>query len=177
MKKEINPVEDTLFSASHPHLYKRTNVRSVWQSSFIALGGVTFFTISSVMEKNDSSLNMVFLIVGIALLIFAIYRFFCKSSEVVYRPTESVVRSGSLFVDSAELQRINQLVKKEDFTKLSSISCKDGGNGRIDYLVSKDGRFVAIQLFQFVPYTFEPISEKSYYTDDVAIAIARSIGV
>ena len=96
---------------------------------------------------------------------------------MVYRPTESVVRSGSLFVDSAELQRINQLVKKEDFTKLSSISCKDGGNGRIDYLVSKDGRFVAIQLFQFVPYTFEPISEKSYYTDDVAIVIARGIGV
>ena len=177
MKKEINPVEDTLFSASHPHLYKRTNVRSVWQSSFIALSGVLFFTLSSVIENNDSTLKMAFLILGIALLIFAIYRFFCKSTVVVYRPTESVVRSGSLFVDSAELQRVNQLVKKGDFTKLSSISCKDGGNGRIDYLMSKDGRFVAIQLFQFVPYTFEPISEKTYYTDDVAIAIARGIGV
>ena len=177
MKKEINPVEDTLFSASHPHLYKRTNVRSVWQSSFIALSGVLFFTLSSVIENNDSTLKMAFLILGIVLLIFAIYRFFCKSSEVVYRPTESVVRSGSLFVDSAELQRVNQLVKKGDFTKLSSISCKDGGNGRIDYLMSKDGRFVAIQLFQFVPYTFEPISEKTYYTDDVAMVIARGMNI
>lgn len=177
MKKEINPVEDNLFSAPHPHLYKRTSVRSVWQSSFIALGGVLFFTLSSVMDKNDTTLNMVFLILGIALLIFAIYRFFCKSSETVYRPTESVVRLGTLFVDSTELQRINQMVKKGDFTKLSSISCKDGGNGRIDYLMSKDGRFVAIQLFQFVPYTFEPISEKSYYTDDVASAIVRGIGI
>ena len=30
----------------------------------------------------------------------------------------------------------------------------------MDYLMSRDGQFVAVQLFQFVPYTYEPVSEK-----------------
>ena len=47
----------------------------------------------------------------------------------------------------------------------SVVSFKQSGNGRMDYMASKDGKFVAIQLFQFVPYTFEPFSDVYYYAD------------
>jgi hypothetical protein len=44
-------------------------------------------------------------------------------------------------------------------------------------MASKDGRFVAVQLLQFVPYTYESVSDKLYYTDDEAAAVARCIGL
>ena len=111
------------------------------------------------------------------LLIHFCFRLFWQSYETVYRPTGSSIRSGSLYMDSAELQHIRQMVEKNDFSNPSHILCKDSGNGRLDYLMSKDGQFVAVQFFQFVPYTYEPISEKYYYTDDVAAAIARCINI
>ena len=173
--KQTNHTEDTLFSASHPHLYKQISITQILWSSLIALAGVVSIVLSVLMDNSASTLCMVLLTVGIIFLLFAIYRFFTKSRETVYQPTGSMIRSGSLYMDSAELQRVRQMVEKNDFSGLSSIICKDGGNGRLDYLQSKDGRFVAVQLFQFVPYTYEPISERYYFTDDVAIALSRSM--
>ena len=173
--KQTTHVEDTLFSAAHPHLYKHVSVFKILLSSLIALAGVASLVFSSVWGKSNDTISMILLTVGIILLIVAFYRFFWQSYEIVYLPTGSVISSGSLYMDSAELQRIRQMVEKNDFSGLSAIACKDGGNGRLDYLQSKDGRFVAVQLFQFVPYTYEPVSEKYYYTDDVAVALSRSM--
>ncbi len=171
--KEITRAEDTLFSASHPHLYKCFNVSKVVLSSVIALMGVATVILPSVLGVSDT-FHMILLVVGIVLLLFGIYRLFWHSQEMVYWPTKSIVRSGTLYMDAAEVQRINRMVEKNDFSALERIACKDGGNGRLDYLVSKDGKFVAIQLFQFVPYNYEPVSEKCYYSnDDVAAVIAR----
>ena len=69
------------------------------------------------------------------------------------------------------------MIEKNHFPESSRMSYKEGGNGRLDYLASKDGCFVAIQLFQFVPYTYEAVSDKLYYTDDKAVAIAHCLNI
>ena len=120
---------------------------------------------------------MAFLIGGIILLLFALYRFFTKSQEVVYKPTGSEVRLGSLYMDTVELQNLQLMMKNNDFSRSSRLTFKEGGNGRLDYLASKDGRFLAAQLLQFVPYTYEVISDVYYYTDDDAVAIAHCLGL
>ena len=175
--KETTCVEDTIFSASHPHLYKHISVFKILVSSVIALGGAVAIFSSSMLDKSNDTLSMVLLTVGVVLLLVALYRVFWQSYETVYRPTGSIIRSGSLYMDSTELQHLQQMIKKNDFTSSSRLVFKEGGNGRLDYLVSKDGRFVAMQLFHFVPYTYEAVSEKCYYTDDAAAAIARCINI
>lgn len=175
--KQTTGAEETLFSAVHPHLYKHISVYQILVSSLIALGGVAGIVLSMVLDESDTTLSMALLTVGIMFLLFALYRFFWKSYETVYRPTGSAVRTGSLYMDTAELERVQQMLKKNDFSDAARISFKEGGNGRLDYLVSKDGRFVAAQLFRFVPYTYEPASERYYYTDDAAAAVTRSISL
>ena len=175
--KQTNQVEEILLSSAHVQLDKHICVKQLLVSSLIALVGIVAIVLMMVMDESDSTLSMALLTIGIILLLFAFYRFFTKSHETVYKPTGSVVRSGSLYMDSAELQRIRQMMEKNDFSNSTRILFKDGGNGRLDYLMSRDGQFVAVQLFQFVPYTYEPVSEKYYYTDDVAAAIARYIGI
>ena len=73
------------------------------------------------------------------------------------------------------LQNLQQVMVKNDFSGTSRFTFKEGGNGRLDYLASKDGRFVAVQLLQFVPYSYEPITGVFYYTDDDAVAVARCV--
>ena len=175
--KQTNQVEETLLSSAHVQLDKHFCVKQLLVSSLIALGGIVAIVLMMVMDNPDSTLSMAQLTIGVILLIYALYRFFTKSHETVYKPTGSVVRTGSLYMDTVELQNLQQMIKKNDFPVSSRISFKEGGNGRLDYMASKDGRFVAIQLFQFVPYTYEPVSDKLYYTDDGAVAIARCISI
>lgn len=176
MKKTI-VVEDTLFSAAHPYLYKHINTHQILVSSLIALSGLGGIVLSMVMDESNSILCMSFLSIGVMLLFGAFYRFFSKSREMIYKPTGSVVRTGSLYMETSELQKLQQMVKKNEFAGASRLVLKEGGNGRLDYLASKDGKFLAIQLFQFVPYTYESISDRLYYTDDDAVAIARCINI
>ena len=175
--KQTNQVEETLLSSAHVQLDKHFCVKQLLVSSLIALGGIVAIVLMMVMDNPDSTLSMALLTIGIILLLFALYRFFTKSHETVYKPTGSVVRTGSLYMDIGELQNLQQMIKKNDFPVSSRISFKEGGTGRLDYMASKDGRFVAIQLFQFVPYTYESVSDKLYYTDDGAVAIARCISI
>ena len=175
--KQTTQAEETLFSSAHVQLDKHLCVKQLLVSSLIALGGIVAIVLMMAMDESDTTLSMAMLTVGIILLLFALYRFFTKSHEMVYKPTGSVVRTGSLYMDTLELLNVQQLIREKRFPTASCISFKEGGNGRMDYMVSKDGRFVAVQLFQYVPYTYESVSDKLYYTDDEAVAVARCIGL
>ena len=107
--KQTTYAVDTLFTAPHPHLYKHVSVFKILLSSLIALGGVAALVFSSVWGKSNDTLSMISLTVGIILLVVAFYRFFWQSYEIVYRPTGSVISSGSLYMDSVELQHIRHM--------------------------------------------------------------------
>ena len=175
--KEITPVEETLFSSTHVHLDKHISVKQILVSSLFALAGIIAIVLMLAMDASDSNLSMVLLTVGVILLLYSFYRFFAKSHEIIYKPTGSEVRSGTLYMDATELQHFQQMVKKNDFSSSSRVVFKEGGNGRLDYLISKDNRFGALQLFHFIPYTYESVSDKLYYTDDDAVAVARCISI
>ena len=38
--------------------------------------------------------------------------------------------------------------------------------------ISEDKKFAAVQLFQFVPYTYQPVTAVHYFTNDAAAAVA-----
>ena len=174
---QTTQTEETLFSSAHIQLDKYISVKQILLSSLVALCGVAGIVLALVLDNAGSTFCMAFFTIGIMLVLFALYRFFSKSHEMVYKPTGSEVRSGSLYMDSAELQRLQQMMIKNDFSGSTRLAFKEGGNGRLDYLASKDGRFVAAQLLQFVPYTYEAVTGVFYYTDDDAVGVARYINI
>ena len=46
---------------------------------------------------------------------------------------------------------------------------------RMDYMISQDKKFVAAQLFRFIPYTYEPASSVFYFTGDDASAFVHCL--
>ena len=175
--KNNTQVADTIFSASYIYLQKHTSVYQILISALIALCGIGAIVFALQLNESDSTLCMALLTLGVLLLLFAIYRFSWKSTETVYQPTGSSVKKGTLYMDTEELQRIQDMMKKKDFSDSFRSSLKGSGNGRMDYMISQDGRFVAIQLLCFVPYTYEPVTDRCYYTDDEAVAIAGCLGL
>ena len=42
----------------------------------------------------------------------------------------------------------------------------------MDVILCADNKFAAVQLFQFVPYTYQPVTAVHYFTNDAAAAVA-----
>lgn len=172
---QINTADVNLLSASHPHISKHISIFSIVVSSFIALIGVGAILIALQLNDSDSTICMSLLTVGTILLLIAVYRFFWKSKEMVYLPTSSVIKNGVCYLDIANLQIMKDLLEEGGFESLKNVPVKMSGNARLDYMVSKDGKFAAAQLYRFIPYTYEPFSRVFYYTGADAATFTRRL--
>lgn len=176
MSKTVSAGE-TLFSAAHPDIVKRTGVLSVITSAVICVIGVSAFVASLEMGDSSSTLSMLFMTGGTLLFLLAIFRLFWKSKEWVYLPTGSVAKEGACFFDMCDLQALQEVLEAKAFADKSDVKVKPNGSVRMDYVVTKDKKFIAAQLFRFVPYTYEPVSSVFYYTGKDANAFIHCLKI
>ncbi|MDO4180375.1 MAG: hypothetical protein Q4D36_03680 [Bacteroidales bacterium] len=167
--------DETMFSTVHPDIEKRTSVSSVLVSAIFCVIGAGAFVTSLKMGDSSSTMSMAFMTGGTILFLLAVFRLFWKSKEWVYVPTGSVAKERTCFFDECDLQALAATLESKDFTGKNDVKAKSCGNVRMDYMLSQDKRFVAVQLFRFVPYTYEPASSVFYYTGAEAGAFVRCL--
>ncbi len=172
---QTNTSGETLFSAVHPDIVKQTNVSSLILSACLCVVGISIFAVSYGMDDSSSTLSMLCMTIGTILILLGIFRLFWRSKEWVYLPTKSTIKEGSSFFDEGNLSTIADALRKKDFTSGRNAPMKPGGSVRLDYFLSRDRKFAAVQLFRFIPYTYEPASSIYYYTDNDAAAFVHCL--
>ena len=165
-------IDATLFASSHPDIAKRTSVSGLIFSVIMLLVGVLVF--ASIFEMNDksSTISMTLMVAGTALVLFGIFRLFWRSKEIVYLPTGSVTKERSIFFDLKYLNKLTDMLEHKHLTGESEIKSDASGNVRMDVMISQDNKFAAVQLFQFIPYTYSPVTSVCYFTGSDAAAIS-----
>ena len=170
---ETPHVETTLLSSAHPYISKHISCFSVFVSVALVVVGIAAIILALDLNTAPSTLSMVLLTVGTIFLLIALYRLFWRSKELVYTPTGSSISEGSCYWDVSDLQELARLLEQSDFASTAPLTVKLSGNVRLDYILSKDRKFAAVQLFRFVPYVYEPVSQVYYYTGEVAEAFVH----
>lgn len=165
----------TLFSRVHPDIAKRASVSSIVISAVLALGGIIAFATSLQMGEATSTMSMVLMTTGTILLLVALFRLFWRSKEWVYIPTGSVTKEGTCFFDECDLRALTNQFDTKALGKDGDMQPKSNGNIRMDYLISQDRRFAAVQLFRFIPYTYEAASSVYYLTEQDAQAFTHCL--
>ena len=159
-------IDATIFASSHPDIVKRTSLSGVIFSGLILLVGVLAFVSTFEMEDRSSTLSMGLMVIGSGM-----FRLFWKSKEVVYLPTGSVAKEQSIFFDLKYMDQLKKMVKSGMFPVDTMLKSESSGNIRMDVILSEDKKFAAVQLFQFVPYTYQPITSVHYFTNEDASAV------
>lgn len=137
--------------------------------------GAGAFATSLKMGDSSSTMSMVLMAGGTILFLWAVFRFFWRGKEWVYAPTGSVAKEGTCFFDVCNLQALTDALEKKGFETRNDVKVKTNGNVRMDYMISQDKKFVAAQLFRFIPYTYEPASSVFYFTGDDASAFVHCL--
>ena len=164
-------IDATIFASTHPDIAKRISVSGVLISSVMLLIGILAFASTFELDDKSSTTSMALMVLGTGLFLIGIFRLFWKSKEVVYLPTKSVAKEHSVFFDLKHMDALKNLVNSGSFSADSKIKSEASGNIRMDVILSADKKFAAVQLFQFVPYTYQPITSVQYFTNEKASAI------
>lgn len=161
-----------IFASSHPDIAKRTSVSGLIFSVLILLIGALAFVSTFELKDRSSTLSMGLMVLGTGMFLIGIFRLFWKSKEVVYLPTGSVAKERSIFFDLKYMDQLKEMVQSGKFPNDTKLRSDTSGNIRMDVILSEDKKFVAVQLFQFVPYSYTPITSVQYFTNGDASAMA-----
>ncbi|MCD8555286.1 MAG: hypothetical protein ACMV1C_02665 [Bacteroides graminisolvens] len=160
----------TIFASSYADVAKKASASKIGISlTMLALGVLSFVSILG-MDDRSSTLSMMAMVVGSVLFLTGVFRLFWKSKQMVYVPTGSVVKEKSVYFDLKHLDTLKEGLDKKDFASLKALKSETSGNLRMDVLVSADHQFSVVQLFQFVPYNYTPITGLYHYKEQEASA-------
>ncbi|MBQ8672456.1 MAG: hypothetical protein IJ511_00135 [Bacteroides sp.] len=165
-------IDSAWLTAMHPDIVRRFSMSSFLLSLMMLLAGAFMFLSLFEVHDKSSSISMAVMILGTALVLLAVYRMFWKSYETVYRPTGSVTKECNLYFDLKHLPRLTDMLTAEDLDVDTTMRSDASGNVRLNVLISQDNRFAAVQLFQFVPYTYVAVTPVKYYTGNEAAALS-----
>ncbi len=148
---------------SHPQIVKRFDIKIVIISAIIAALGLI-------------SLFLSYITVGAILLIVSLVLYFVKSTTNIYSPSGSYIKTECCYFDKDQLGTIKGIIEKgiTDETPLFKLS--QNGSGRLDMVFSADKEFAAVQLYRFVPHTYEPATEMMSFTGLEAARLLKYIG-
>lgn len=166
-------LDATLFASSHPDIIKRTNISVLIQAIALLLIGLLLFISMFELKDRSSVASMLLLVGGTAFMLLGVFRLFWKMKEAAYLPTGSSVKERSLFFDLKHLVEFTEILEQHKFANEAGFKCEGNGNLRMDIFASRDNQFVAVQLFQFVPYTYTPVTAIFYFTGTEAIEMAN----
>lgn len=165
-------IDATLFVSEHPDIVKRTSFSGLILSVAMLLIGILIFASIFEMSDKSSTVSMALMVLGTALVLLGVFRLFWKSKEMVYLPTGSVAKERSLFFDLKHINKLAEMIERGKLDAESSVKSDASGNVRMDVMLSQDNKFAAVQLFQFVPYTYTPVTSVRYFTGNEAAAVS-----
>ena len=176
MNQNISAAE-TLFSAAHPDIKKITNISALILSLLFFSFFLCLLFFSSKVEDSSSASGPVLLVGGIAFLVAGGIRLMIRKRSLIYVPTGSLVKKGSCFFDAGDLSVLRRMLEEKTFDGKAEVLPKKDGGVRMDYMVSQDGNFAAVQLLKYVPYAYEPASSVFHYTGEEASAFVNALRV
>lgn len=160
---------------SLPNLVKRTSVKSVFASvAFLTLGLLLFGLVFS-LHDSSSTISMALLVLAAVFVLYGTFCLFWHTKKLYYQPTGSEIKEYFMFFDLKDLQQLRASITEGNFDVSPAFRCKPGGNIRLHTLITSDNQFAAVQLYQFVPYTYSPVTSVYCFKESTAVAFSTFI--
>lgn len=157
-------------------IVKRRSKRALGLGIGLIASGIALYFASTTIRDTSSSVYMLCTVGAFTALIVGVLKLFFGGWENVYQPTQSPVEGYSLYFDGLSGSELVELIERERFDALRAARRKESGPVRLDVRRSRDGRFVALQVLQYVPYVYENLSGTYCFQEERAVPVAECVG-
>lgn len=100
------------------------------------------------------------------------------SKKLIYSPTGATVKVNRYNYNPEAISHLERVIDSDDkglagAVKACRVKPLEIGNIELDACISTDKQFVALQLLQFIDYTYQPISKVAFYEGEQAQLVAQ----
>ncbi|MDR1780081.1 MAG: hypothetical protein LBR50_05050 [Tannerella sp.] len=98
---------------------------------------------------------------------------FLKTKRYVLKETGSFVNKTTVNFHKNHLVALMNTLSSQSFTSAKPIELSASQSGcYMDVATSEDGQFAAVRLFEYVPFTFQPVNDMYRFDGKVAVDFA-----
>lgn len=141
----------------------------------ISMAAIGFFLLSvlltiggfSVADPNSAMATFAFT-AAVFLFFGSVVKFCMGRNCYLFKPTGSRIKQVTLYFDNKESGALQTCMEEKKFDELKKLKRQINTGVKMDAMVTADGCFVAVQLSEYVPYTYEAISPVMCYYDEDA---------
>jgi hypothetical protein len=135
----------------------------------IAVIGLALFLVGMLGVIAHSIVNTLLMIVGFAVLIYggvkAARAFTNPCSGYIYQPTGGKLKKHTVFIQPENLQKVNTIFTDGHFNALKNVKKEMNAKGMLEIMATDDTAMVMAQIFEYIPYNYEPVSDVFIFMD------------
>lgn len=114
-------------------------------------------------------------IIGATIIVVGIILLIVKYKSAIYEKTGSPVKTYSHFIQKDKIDQLYTSLAEKNFQDAKPVKIETDGNAKIEYIMSDDKKFVAVQLLEYIPFAYEPYTPVYNFTDEKATEFANFI--
>lgn len=144
----------------------RQNRISVMALSWLVLSVVLFWGAYAIADPNSSVATFLYT-TSVFVFLGSVVKLCLGRKCYLFKPTGSRVKARTIYFDNKERSALENCMETADFTVLEKLKRQINTGVKMEIWVAQDGQFAALQLAEYVPYTYEPSTPvKCYYNEN-----------
>lgn len=164
MEKFID-INENIEEATNREVVKQNKI-SVAAIGF-AVVGILMAVWGMAYEDKNSPISTALITFAVVFFITGVVKLCMGRNCYMFRPSGSKVKSVTLFFDTKESRALQHCVESKRFDDLKRLKREVNAGVKLEAMVAGDGKFAAVQIQEYVPYTYEAICPVvCYYGDD-----------
>ena len=148
---------DNINSYQHPQIIENRNIKNVVVAAVCLLVGCVLI-FNSFFFNLDTGVVISLVILGISGVSFGIISYAVQSKQKIYTKTGSVIKTPVFYFSREYLTFAEHLLANSSFDTKKTIPLLADGTVYLYVLSSRDNRFAAVQIFEYISQSFDPVS-------------------
>lgn len=169
--EKYKTLQEDIENASNNEVVKKNTI------SGIALGllvvAVACVIAGKSFEDPNSAMPTFFFTAAAFLLLGGIVKFFVGRNGYLFKPTKSRLKKVTAYFDVHESDALQACVEMKRFEELKRLKREKDTGVRLEAMVADDGKFAAVQISEYIPYTYEAITPvRCYYGEEADVLVS-----
>lgn len=168
--EKFKTMQEDIENVTNKEVVKQTRISSV------AIGLIVVAILCAIAGKSfedpNSSMPTFLFTTGAFLFLGGIIKLFVSRSCYLFRPTKSRLKSVTLYFDVHESDALQNCMEMRRFDDLKRLKREKDTGVKVEAMVAGDGKFAAIQILEYIPYTYEAVTPVMCYYGEEAQTFA-----
>lgn len=154
--------------------------REVVKQNKISLAAIGFIVIAlgftvwgfTITDPNSSLATFLYT-AAVSLGIIGVFKLCMGRNCYLFKPTGSRLKKLCIYFDDKESQTLQYCMESKRFDDILRMKRQDNTGVKVDIMLASDKKFMAVQLSEYIPYTYQAISPVMCYYGEEAKRLAQ----